>query len=76
MKVNITIVSMYQNKISIHSVISLSLTQTISDLMLVVGRCRDIAHKASFKFKMHSTACVTIFKCHIISRPKKQNANV
>ena len=43
MKVNITRVSMYHNLISLHSVISISLTQSISDLMLVVGRCRDIA---------------------------------
>ena len=49
MKVNITILSMYQNKISIHSVFSISLTQTIlSDLMLVVGRCRDIANNTLY----------------------------
>jgi hypothetical protein len=38
MNVNITILLMYQNWISIYSVFSVSLTQTISDLMLVVGR--------------------------------------
>ena len=35
--------SNYQKLACIHSVISISLTQTISDLMLVVGCCRDIA---------------------------------
>ena len=43
MKVIIIILSMYQTQISIHSVISISLTQKISDIKLVRGRCRDIA---------------------------------
>jgi len=43
MKVKTTILSMYQTQISIHSVISISLTQKISDIKLVRGRCRDIA---------------------------------
>jgi len=33
----------WEMSVFLHSLISISLTQTISDLMLVVGRCRDIA---------------------------------
>jgi len=36
---------MYQTQISIHSVISISLTQNISDIKLVRGCCQDIARK-------------------------------
>jgi len=43
MNVKITILSKYQTQISIHSVVSISLTQKISDIKLVRGRCRDIA---------------------------------
>ena len=43
MKINITILSTYKNCISIKSVISISLTQTIPDLILVVGCCQEFA---------------------------------
>jgi len=39
---------MYQTQISIHSVISISLTQKISDIKFLMGRCQDIANSCTF----------------------------
>jgi len=45
-------------KINIHSVISISLTQTISGLILVVGRCQDIADLFIIVYKQRGTICI------------------
>ena len=52
MKIKITILALYQTQISIHSI---SLTQQISDIKLVRGRCREIAKKTRNKMFLKQT---------------------
>jgi len=57
---------MYQTQKSIHSVISISLTQNISDIKFVRGRCQDIAtftnKVMSFELGMLSRCVLLIYE--------------